>query len=176
MNAAQIDTFIERMATLGGQPYALLDTARGYPVEQAVRWSARPFQCLYAGAVPPVLARAAPYLVDVGGDHHFTRRVLREGWGDSWGFFAIARPGVSLAAMRRHFRSLMRVKLESGSVVLFRYYDPRILRVFVPTCSAGQLDELFGPLSQLIVEDVDGAEAIVFDRTSGALRIERWTT
>jgi hypothetical protein len=176
MTDGQMDRFIARVSALGGQPYALMDAARGYRVEQAVRWSARPYQCLYAGALPAELARAAPYVVEMGGDHHFTRRVLREGWGESWGFFAVARGGSTLPAVRRHFRSLLRVRLESGAVVLFRYYDPRVLRVFLPTCSSTQLDLFFGPLASIIVEDADGGAPLAFHREAGApLRIEKWT-
>jgi hypothetical protein len=34
----------------------------------------------------------------------------------------------------------------------FRYYDPRVLRAFLPTCNAGELKTLFGDVDQFFIE------------------------
>jgi hypothetical protein len=68
--------------------------------------------------------------------------------------------------MARHFRRLVRVVDEAGTVMLFRFYDPRVLRAFIPTCTAEQRAELFGPARRLVMEGPDGA-ALVF-ATEGA--------
>jgi len=46
--------------------------------------------------------------------------------------------------MRQHFRRFITVHDESGKPLLFRYYDPRVLRTFLPTCNAKELAEIFG--------------------------------
>ena len=38
---------------------------------------------------------------------------------------------------------------------MFRWYDPRVLRVYLPTCTVGELREVFGPARAFLVEDVD---------------------
>jgi hypothetical protein len=39
--------------------------------------------------------------------------------------------------MARRRRRFLRVKDEDGLV--FRFYDPRVMRVYLPTCAAGEL-------------------------------------
>jgi len=38
------------------------------------------------------------------------------------------------------------VKDERGNRLVFRYYDPRVLRVYLPTCSPSELRTVFGPI------------------------------
>jgi len=42
--------------------------------------------------------------------------------------------------------------------VLFRFYDPRVLRVFLPTCTSKEVLEFFGPITRYVLE---GEEPIV---------------
>ena len=154
-----------------GTVYALLDAARGRPVYEAVRWSARPHAPLYGGELPPEIERVAPQLVELGGDHTFTRRVLVEGWGASWGCFLVAQ--ADLATVRRHLRTLLRVRTEDGRVMLFRFYDPRVLRVYLPTCTRQELKAFFGPITRVLVEDEVGQAGLAFEQRHGELAISR---
>jgi hypothetical protein len=45
---------------------------------------------------------------------------------------------------------------ESGERVYFRYYDPRVLRRFLPTCSPRQEEEIFGDIGTFLVEGERG--------------------
>jgi hypothetical protein len=45
------------------------------------------YSCLYAGDLPHRLERAAPYLVQLELDNRYTRRLLDQAWGNSWGVF-----------------------------------------------------------------------------------------
>ncbi|HEY2399507.1 MAG TPA: S1 RNA-binding domain-containing protein, partial [Steroidobacteraceae bacterium] len=47
---------------------------------------------------------------------------------------------------------------EQGKRLLFRFYDPRVLRPFLPSCEAGQMREMFGPVEHFAVEanGIDG--------------------
>jgi hypothetical protein len=40
----------------------------------------------------------------------------------------------------------------SRKSVYFRYYDPRILHAFLPTCAPPQVRDFFGPIKAFIVE------------------------
>jgi len=77
--------------------------------------------------------------------------------------------GANLPALHEHLRTLSSVQTESGERLFFRYYDPRVLRVFLPTCSADQLDELFGPIKTFLVDGEDDGEMFVFRRGPNGL-------
>ena len=53
--------------------------------------------------------------------------------------------------MRKHRRFLL-VKAEDGEELYFRSYDPRVLRVFVPTCTPEEARTFFGPIRAFLVE------------------------
>ena len=58
---------------------------------------------------------------------------LGEPWGDAWGVWA--RSEVAFDDVRRHMRRFLRVQGEDGRRMLFRWYDPRVLRVYLPSCT-----------------------------------------
>lgn len=107
--------------------------------------------CLYRGELAPDLAECAPYLVRLEPKSEFAPWVLAEGWGKHWGIFALTK--ADLKDMRKHFRTFLRVKNPEGKILYFRYYDPRVLRVFLPTCNGEELKVLFGPVSVYHAED-----------------------
>lgn len=109
--------------------------------------------CLYRGELDPDMAEAAPYLVILERDSDFTKWVLINGWGEHWGIFGVTQ--VDLPTLRKHFRKFLMVYDESGKSLYFRYYDPRVLRVYLPTCNAGELKTVFGPVVSYLVEDED---------------------
>jgi hypothetical protein len=72
-------------------------------------------------------------------------------WNNSWGVFV--KCGAQLEVLRRHLRTLLLVRDESGNNLMFRYYDPRILRIYLPTCRVGELETVFGPIERFLMED-----------------------
>jgi hypothetical protein len=84
-------------------------------------------------------------------DDDATRELLRRGWGEAWGVYLRA-PSSSLAALHQHFRRILRVQDEAGRKLLFRYYDPRVLRAYLPTCTADELRQVFGPVERFFIE------------------------
>jgi hypothetical protein len=125
------------------------------------------FVCLYRGELAPDLAQVAPYLVQLAPQADFTNWVLTQGWGKHWGVFA-ATAG-DLAAMRGHLRRFLMVYDPKGKPVYFRFYDPRVLRVFLPTCNGEQLAEFFGPVTSFVMEGEEPETILTFGRTGGAL-------
>jgi len=115
------------------------------------------FECLQGGDLPPDLAEVAPYLVQLERGMPLLARMLQSGWGQHWGIILQTR--ADLTAVRRHFRPLLIVHDESGTPMRFRYYDPRVLSVYLPTCNPGELVELFGPVDSFLVESGDRFES-----------------
>ena len=150
--------------------FAVLDGA-SIPDLQTSLYTHQPdYECLYRGELEPDMAEVAPYLVQLEPDAEFTRWVIEEGWGEHWGVFAASN--VDLAAMRRHLRKFLIVHNSEGKPLLFRYYDPRVLRVYLPTCTAGELATVFGPITSFVLEDKDPKTALGFRLASGELRRE----
>jgi hypothetical protein len=146
----------------GSQVYAILDGARDGRIEAMVRLSGLEYCCLYAGRLSPRLQTAAPYLVHLAPSARFTRDLLEWGWGRSWGFFTIVPADVTLQAQRRHFRTLLRVQDEAGRILVFRFYDPRVLRVYLPSCTGKETSQIFGPVPRIVVEAEETDKLIAY--------------
>jgi pSer/pThr/pTyr-binding forkhead associated (FHA) protein len=130
--------------------FALLDAARDPKVLQLLRESKEEYQSLYEGVQGEVLADFAPYLVQLPAPSAFLERLVREGWGKSWGVYLMcSKP---LAEVRKHFRHFLLVKDPEGKEFYFRFYDPRVLRVFLPTCTPQETSEFFGPIRCFLLE------------------------
>lgn len=155
-----------------GQPaslgvFAILDGARDERIYGAVDGTRLPKDCLYSGDLPWQMQMTAPYLVQLDREDRFTRRVLADGWGNSWGTFLRTETGIK--QLRRHLRQFLRVRDERGHRLIFRYYDPRVLRVYLPTCTPGELETFFGPIHSFVMEGESPEEILEF-RCSGAVR------
>jgi Domain of unknown function (DUF4123) len=132
--------------------YAILDGAAAPGLlDQLYAEGKRPeFVCLYRGELEPDIAEVAPYLVRLEPGTPFTDWLLMEGWGKSFGVYV--RSVAAMDVLRRHFRRFLRVKDPQGKTLYFRFYDPRVLRNFLPTCNLEELETLFGPLSCYLCE------------------------
>ena len=51
---------------------------------------------------------------------------------------------------------------EDGKPLYFRFYDPRVFRVYLPTCNESELEIIFGPVSRYLVESEDVGEMAEF--------------
>jgi hypothetical protein len=51
---------------------------------------------------------------------------------------------------------------EKGRKLMFRYYDPRVLRAYLPTCLPGELRMMFGPVNVYLVPGDDPETVILF--------------
>jgi len=107
--------------------------------------------CLFAGPIAAELQVAAPYLVQLSHDDKKTRKFLQMAWGNSWGVFV--KCNQRLEILRKHLRTFLLVRDEEGNQLMFRYYDPRILRIYLPTCRVGELETVFGPIERFVMED-----------------------
>ena len=107
--------------------------------------------CLYRGELEPDMAEVAPYLVILERDAPFTDMVLSWGWGEHWGIFGRANAG--LQVLRNHFRFFTKVYDKNEKSFYFRYYDPRVMVSYLPTCNAEELKILFGPVLWYLVEE-----------------------
>lgn len=125
------------------------------------------FECLYRGHLEPDIAEVAPYLIQLEANTEFTETVLNQGWGNHWGVFAVTP--ADLFAMRQHLRRFLTVHDSTGKPLLFRYYDPRVLRVYLPTCNAEEITSFFGPITRYFMEGEKPGAAVSFHHKSGSV-------
>ena len=150
-----------------GQPpqgtYAILDAARDDKIyKKLINSNIEPL-CLYIGDKAVELATVAPYLVDLKREDSFTQWLLSNGWGKSWGIFL--QSSASLKELQCHFRQFLMVYDEEGTPLYFRFYDPRVLRVYLPTCNESEIQTVFGPVSHFYVESKEENQLIEFSCT-----------
>ncbi len=100
------------------------------------------------------LADVAPYLVRLSTRSPFLERLVDEGWGQSWGiYFTCPLPFLET---RRHLRKFLMVEAEGEDMrMYFRFYDPRVLHTFLPTCTPEQKKEFLGPITRIFHEAGD---------------------
>ncbi|MDC0674170.1 DUF4123 domain-containing protein [Nannocystis radixulma] len=148
------------IAALRGQPgrlFAVVDASRDERVGVLLRESPARHRSLFDGWQGDALAEGAPYLVELGAAPHpeLVDDLVLEGWhteaerrdGDGgWAIFLSAPDGREFEAVRRHLRKFLMVEL-GREKVYFRFYDPRVLRTFVPTCTPTERREFLADLA-----------------------------
>lgn len=156
-----------------GSVYVLVDGAQDERVVPLLTAEGNDWRCLYGTELPRALATVAPYLVASSSHHPFAGWFARYGRSHNWG--VMLRSAASLDALAEHFAGMIRVRLPEGREVLFRFYDPRVLRAYLPTCTPAELDAVFGPVDAFLIEQGDGAWK-VYSREDGRLetREPRW--
>ena len=148
--------------------FGLMDAARD-PKVFALIQAAKEQDCLFAGDLAPDLREAAPYIVRLTENEPLWHAWRQEGWGQSWGI--MCRASGTLPQVRRHFRHFLQAKLPDGHIVLFRFYDPRVWRLYLPTCSPDELARWFSGIEEYRAETEDGAGVHRYTLSSGALQI-----
>jgi hypothetical protein len=143
--------------------YAVLDAARDIRILALLLHHKEECQSLYEGRQGLELAQVAPYLVRLQKDSPLLEVLVKEGWGKSWGVY-LTSPS-DLHEIRRHLRHFLEVKLPSGEQVYFRFYDPRVMRTFLPTCTPEDTTQFFGPIQNYLVEDENPKKLFRFVNT-----------
>jgi hypothetical protein len=150
--------------------YAVLDAARESAGPHEAREAGLECQSLFAGGLGEMLKDVAPHIIEFPVRSPF-RRWWFEQWGNSIGVL-IEAPR-SLAELRRHFRGLTIVRGAGRERYYFRFYDPRVLRVFLPACTPEELWPFFGPITHFYCESEDGQELLTFSAGREGLLVKR---
>jgi hypothetical protein len=157
---------------LKGTTWAVLDGARDPRVARLNVGPPRAF-CLYRGPLPAGLGDMAPHMLHLHRSHDYADTFFRVGWGNAWGI--LLATDAPQPVLYRHLRSLLLMKSEDKKQLVFRYYDPRILRQYLPTCTPQELDRFFGPVSTVALESNEPHTVELFRRAGSGfehLRME----
>jgi hypothetical protein len=155
------------------QLYAVLDAARDPAIYRALYdyEGAVTIRCLYQGDMAQRLSEVAPYLVQLDRTGPLTSWVLEHGWGQSWGI--LVRATAPFDEVRRHVRKFTVVSTEQGKSLLFRFYDPRVLRVFLPVATPDQLRQMFRTVQHYIMDDEEGNGVVEYSMAGETLNTVR---
>jgi hypothetical protein len=150
-----VDRILEELGSAPGAGggvslYALLDAAREPRVVSFLEGLPETSDSLYEGEKAVELAPYAPYLVEIPGDSPLAGDLGATAFGKSYCVFLTA--WASFEDVRKHFRHFLMVETEDGKEVYFRFYDPRVLRVFLPSCTPEEAKRFFGPIRSFWVE------------------------
>ncbi|HYO52169.1 DUF4123 domain-containing protein [Archangium sp.] len=155
--------------------FAVLDAARERRMLKLLQGAGEPFESLYEGEEGKELAEVAPYLVSLPKDSALLEQLMRSGWGRSWGLFLTSR--LPFKETRRHLRKFLMIEdASTGKQLYFRFYDPRVLRMFLPTCTAEQRTEFLGRLGSILAEGEKGEVLRVQGAEVSSARASRTTT
>lgn len=125
--------------------YAVIDTAQQVPAIDRARMARRPNQTLYQGILGALAHRAAPHLVRLELEDDYTAWLLAHA-SQHWGI--LLQSSADLEAVRQHLRKFLVVADPQGGRQRFRFYDPRILRAFLPVCTGYEVAQFFGPVKR----------------------------
>ena len=152
--------------------YGILDCAAEPGLyAHAMRLAPLAANCLFEGPLAPELREASPYLVALTPSDPLAQLWRGEGWGRHWGI--LLHSPESLAQVRRRLRHFTQARLPDGNgPVLFRFWDPRVFRIYMPLVEPDQLRHWFDGIEAYIAETEDGLGSLRYALSGGALTIE----
>ena len=153
--------------------YVLLDAARAPEIAPTIQQLADEWTILWdVSEEAEELLTVAPYLVRWQPSSDFAEWLIQNGWGQSWGIFLKLRLRIPLEQLRRHFQSLLLVHVEGEPHhYYFRFYDPRVLHVFLETCTLEQAQRFFGPVRSFLCEGTNQTEMILYALKNNGVEI-----
>src|SRR5262249_31341801 len=63
--------------------------------------------------------------------------------------------------LRTHLRRFLMVQLPDGERWYFRYYDPRILKIYLSNCRADELEIFFGPVRAFGIAESESSQVLL---------------
>ena len=148
--------------------YAILDACDTPAVlDKVKKLGAARAVSLYQGHAEEALEGIAPYLVSV--DPELFDWIAETLWSDPWGIFA--RSKGDSETLRKHFRKFLLVESPEDEEWYFRYYDPRVLDTYLPTCTEDELTDFFGPVTMFAITDPESYGVKGFESVEPKVRI-----
>lgn len=135
------------------QVHMLADGARDPAIAAMIRFGRLDYDCLFSEPLSPRLRAAAPYLVHLSAATPQSREMLHRCSEEPWGILLSSPSSVTTTQLRVHFKKLLWVRDEQGRKLYFRFYDPRVLSVYLPTCTKDERRTMFGPAQLLYCMD-----------------------
>ena len=154
---ADLHAFIRLRFGMGDRLYGVVDAVRDKELAYAApRKYGQTIHWLFEEGSGSHMLDVAPYLVPIT----FRPKYPYEGSGylDLWTRGLGSSAGILLITpiatdvLLSHLRDIFRVTDETGHRFFFRFYDPRVLRTYLPTCTPAEAKQFFGQVRHILVE------------------------
>ncbi len=152
-----LHAFVHHCFGMGDRLYGVVDAAKDKELAFAApRRYGQTIHWLFAEGSGAHMLDVAPYLVPIvyRSKYPYDGSEYLDIWaqrlGKSAGILLITPADPE--SLLSHLRELFRVTDETDHRFFFRFYDPRVLRVYLPTCTPAEASEFFGPIRQMLVE------------------------
>ncbi len=170
---------IQRLWYAGTSPkspavYAVLDCARDARILPMILESGCPYKsCLGPSDGRETLSKM-PHIVRLDPNRQFTRDLLEAGWGKRWGiFFVVPKPAV-IEMVRQSISRFLLLPRQDGGRQWFYFYDPHVLRQFLPERDWFTARKFFGPATEILCEGDDSRIIECFQLTEmGVTRVRQ---
>jgi len=153
--------------------YGVLDLARAPQLYDDVqRLAPLEARCLFLGEgrLHPEVVRHSPHLVELRPEDPLTARWRSQGWGQAWGIWLESH--ADFTAVWRRLRRFTQAKLPDGSgPVLFRFWDPRVFRTYLPLVEGRDLTSWFAEVEAYLVEADDGTGSLRYHLHGNSLTV-----
>lgn len=151
-NAYELHRYLAHHKRPGDTLYAVVDAAKDYRLAVASRdILGEPLRPLFSNA-PQHMERVGPYLARISCTPRYPEymQLWADRMGDNAGIFiySSAWPRPVRAQLQKNFK----VYDENKNMFYFRFYDPRVLRTYLPTCTLKECKEFFGPLRSIFAD------------------------
>jgi hypothetical protein len=160
---------IQGMINQDEQLYALVDAARDFHLALGPRHQGVKTYTLLEGEMAPFLDSVAPHLVPINLESDYLE-LWAERLGGSAGILLLTKKG--LLMLREHLRNIFTVTDEENNEFFFRYYDPRVLRAYLPTCTGEEAKEFFGPIRRILAESDGVGRLLVCETAKDGVNID----
>ncbi|MEZ5083029.1 MAG: DUF4123 domain-containing protein [Bacteroidales bacterium] len=133
--------------------YGIIDSARNEEVFRYLITGNVEYKSLFEGTLDVQSFGVSGFLVECIKESPLFTWMTSEAWGENCCIFFTSKS--NFEDLFTHFQQFNRVYLEDEKVVLFRYYDPRVLRTYLPSCSLNEIDLFFGDVQAFYAESED---------------------
>lgn len=145
--------------------YGIVDSARNDEVFRYLIIGNVKYKSLFEGTMDVQSFGVSGFLVECEKESPLFQWMTTEGWGNSSCVFFTSK--LSFEELFSHFQQFNRVYLEEDKVVLFRYYDPRVLRTYLPSCNREEVEAFFGGVEHFYLESEDPETLNVIRKSTG---------
>lgn len=109
-----------------------------------------------------------PYLFKLDNES-FLKFIFEKYKISDFGIIAEFKAETDFDVVVNHFRSLIKVRNHEGQLFYFRFYDPEVLRVFLPLCDKEQSEEFFDQVQAYYLSNETGSELLCFRKENHGL-------
>jgi len=130
--------------------YSIVDSARNDEVFRYLVTGDVQYKSLFEDTMDVQSYGVSGFLVECKKESPLFQWMTSDAWGDNSSIFFTSK--ASFEDLFSHFQKFNRVYLEGDDIVLFRYYDPRVSRTYLPTCNRNEIEIFFGDVKSFFAE------------------------